>query len=148
MVLKSVEKTSPSIATEDISSLSERMGLIHCGHEESGYLLAPDGARPSDCSEETSRLVDEEVKTILDDCYGQARRLLVEHRAGLDAVASELLEKETLDAATFKRILAGVRSEVGPAGEGPGENAGSPPATPSEGQEGPEVSARPRLDRG
>jgi cell division protease FtsH len=43
--------------------------------------------------------VDEEVGRIIDECYGEARRLLREHRAQLDAIATQLLAKETLDEA-------------------------------------------------
>jgi cell division protease FtsH len=41
--------------------------------------------------------VDEEVHRIADECLGEARRLLKENRARLDAVVERLLERETLD---------------------------------------------------
>jgi ATP-dependent Zn protease len=37
--------------------------------------------------------------------YVAARKLLQEHRDQLDLVAAELLQHETLDAATFKRLI-------------------------------------------
>jgi cell division protease FtsH len=41
--------------------------------------------------------VDDEVRRISDECYAEARRLLRENRARLDAIAAQLLEHETLD---------------------------------------------------
>jgi cell division protease FtsH len=41
--------------------------------------------------------VDEEVRRITDECYAEARRLLRDHRANLDAIVAQLLEHENLD---------------------------------------------------
>ena len=41
--------------------------------------------------------VDEEVRRITEECYAEARRLLREHRAKLDAIVAKLLERESLD---------------------------------------------------
>jgi len=64
-----------------------------------------DGATQRDCSELTAREVDEEVKRILDDAYRQAKQILTDHRGQLDLIAGELLKTETMDAATFKKLL-------------------------------------------
>jgi len=50
-----------------------------------------------DYSEDTSRVVDEEVATILRDQEERAHHILSEHAAGLQAVARVLLEKESVD---------------------------------------------------
>jgi cell division protease FtsH len=50
-------------------------------------------------SEETQRLVDEEVRRIVDESYDEALALLREQRDKLDALAEALLEHETLDGA-------------------------------------------------
>jgi len=42
-------------------------------------------------------IVDDEVRRITDECYAEARRILRENRAKLDAIAAELLLHETLD---------------------------------------------------
>ena len=41
--------------------------------------------------------VDEEVRRITDECYAEARRLLRENRAKLDAIVAQLLIHESLD---------------------------------------------------
>jgi hypothetical protein len=72
-----------------------------------------------DYSDETSRVIDEEVERILRQEEERATQLLREHKAGLDAVAQALLEKETIDGAEVKRLVdaaAGreVRTELVP----------------------------------
>ena len=51
----------------------------------------------ADASPETQRIVDEEVRRIVADAQGEVVTLLTENRARLDALASALLEHETLD---------------------------------------------------
>jgi cell division protease FtsH len=53
--------------------------------------------RMAGVSESLLNTVDEEVRRITDECYAEARRLLREHRAQLDAIVRELLAKESLD---------------------------------------------------
>jgi cell division protease FtsH len=63
----------------------------------------PDAAVP--LSEETRRTLDEEVIRILDECHDEAVRTLTAARAGLDAVAAALLERETLDGDEVARLV-------------------------------------------
>ena len=48
-------------------------------------------------SEETARLIDAEVRRIINECHEEAKRLLRQHRTSLDALVEALLERETLD---------------------------------------------------
>jgi cell division protease FtsH len=66
-------------------------------------------------SPHTQELVDAEVRRIVDDCYGEAIRLLGENRPRLDALADALLERETLDEADAYQA-AGITRERAPAG--------------------------------
>ena len=52
---------------------------------------------PSGPSDETRKLVDDEVRRILDDCSGTASQVLADNRDKLDALAQALLERETLE---------------------------------------------------
>ncbi len=58
-----------------------------------------------DCSEQTARDIDEEVKQMLDSAYAESKQILQQHRAQLDLVAGELLQRETLDAQTFNDLI-------------------------------------------
>jgi cell division protease FtsH len=91
-----------------IYGMGESVGLVHCAQKRPMFLTngMEDGAWHRDCSEETARQIDEEVKRILGTAYAGAKQILRENRGKLDAIANELLAKETLDAKAFKGLLA------------------------------------------
>jgi cell division protease FtsH len=59
-------------------------------------------------SETTLRLRDEERRELVDEARRAARRLIVSHRAQLDALAAELLSNEVLDRDAIDRVMVGV----------------------------------------
>jgi cell division protease FtsH len=59
-------------------------------------------------SDGTASVIDEEVRRILDNSQREAETILAAHRDALDAMAEELLERETLDAGAIERVLADV----------------------------------------
>jgi cell division protease FtsH len=70
--------------------MSERIGPVS--------VLPPEGdARLAGVSEKMLNAVDDEIRSLIEDCYSQARRLLREHRNQLDSIAEQLLVHETLD---------------------------------------------------
>ena len=56
-------------------------------------------------SEEVAAKIDAEVSRILDEAKRRARAVLEEHRSALDAIAKELVEKETLEREAFEKLL-------------------------------------------
>jgi cell division protease FtsH len=84
--------------------------------------LPPDGAVPGtplmELSDDTRRLIDQEVRDIVDSAYEEAVTRLREHRDRLDRLAAALLEHESLDEADVYRIAAdgGRRATAAPAG--------------------------------
>jgi cell division protease FtsH len=75
--------------------MSEKVGPI--------AVLPRDGAGPllpgvSETSEETQRLIDHEVRRMVDEGHAEVTRLLSDHRDQLDSLAHALLKAETLDA--------------------------------------------------
>jgi cell division protease FtsH len=64
---------------------------------QGAVFLGEDLMHSRDYSDETARVIDEEVEHILRDEEERCRKVLEEYRAGLDAVAQSLLERETLD---------------------------------------------------
>ena len=69
-------------------------------------------------SDDTARLIDEEVARILREQEDRARGLLGKHRRGLDLVAKSLLERETIDGADVARLVQeGLTPEPAPAPE-------------------------------
>jgi cell division protease FtsH len=76
--------------------MSDRIGLVSVlpGPGDDPVLFPGTAGGPS---EETRQIVDAEVRTIVEECYERALRLLNEHRERLDGLAGALLEHETLD---------------------------------------------------
>jgi len=78
--------------------MSDRIGPMAWG-AQGAVFLGEDLMHTRDYSDETARVIDEEVEGILRDEETRCRRVLTEHRPGLEAVARALLERETLDGA-------------------------------------------------
>ena len=74
--------------------LNEKMGPVLYGEDES---QAPGGGN-THYSEDTSREIDQEVRTILNDAYSTAKKLLEDNRDILEAMKDALMEYETIDA--------------------------------------------------
>ena len=88
--------------------LSEKLGPMQYEDDENdGFLGRPGGPARANMSAETSRVIDEEIKQIIDHCYGTARQILTDHREQLDAMAAALLEYETIDKSQIDDIMAG-----------------------------------------
>jgi len=88
--------------------MSDKVGLAHCA-QRPGQFLGGDGPwLQRDCSEETARVIDEEVKRVLDRSYTDARDTLTAHRQELEQVAAQLLERETLDGSAFYQLIGRV----------------------------------------
>jgi cell division protease FtsH len=88
--------------------MSERLGPLTYGEkEESAFLPFGGGGRNKDYSEQTSREIDQEVRRIIQEQYERAKKLLVDHRPQLDAIAEALLERETLDREELEALMGG-----------------------------------------
>jgi cell division protease FtsH len=88
--------------------MTTKLGPVAYGeNEESVFLGREMTSRREDYSEATAREIDEEVRSIVESQYKVAQRVLVENRDKLDALATALLERETLDANEIEATLAG-----------------------------------------
>jgi cell division protease FtsH len=84
--------------------MSDRIGPMAWG-SQGAVFLGEDLVHTRDYSDETARVIDEEVERILREEEERTRKLLTEHRVGLDAVAHALLERETLDGEDVARLV-------------------------------------------
>ncbi|MCP8465422.1 ATP-dependent zinc metalloprotease FtsH [Pseudomonas sp. ZM23] len=88
--------------------LSEKLGPLMYAEEEGEVFLGRSaGSQHSNVSGETAKMIDQEVRRIIDDCYGTAKRLLEENRDKLDMMADALMKYETIDADQIDDIMAG-----------------------------------------
>ena len=84
--------------------MNKTLGLATLDGPHPPQFLQMPGERPS-CSEETSRLIDEQTRRMLDEAYGRARETLLAKRSVLNALAAVLLEREVVDRNTLDRLL-------------------------------------------
>ena len=102
-----------------VYGMSDALGMMAPAAVQHQYL---EGNAYLDCSQETSAIVDKEVKQMLERCYNEARQLLADNRALLDEIAEYLLVKETI---TGDELMSFVNApkvkEEAPAEEAPAE---------------------------
>jgi cell division protease FtsH len=84
--------------------MSDRIGPMAWGSQGMVF-LGEDLMHTRDYSDETSRVVDEEVERILREQEQRATTLLKKYRGGLDAIASALREQESIDGTQVKRLV-------------------------------------------
>lgn len=83
--------------------LSDKLGAqLYAGDEEQGYPSAS-----SHISGATAKIIDEEIKSLLDDCYKCATDILEEHKDKLELMKEALMEYETIDSAQIDDIMNG-----------------------------------------
>jgi len=85
--------------------MSEKLGLMSTASVSNQYL---DGQAYMDCSQTTAYEVDQEVKSILDKAFADAKRILTENRSLLDEISEYLLVKETI---TGDELMAYVNAD-------------------------------------
>ncbi len=88
--------------------LSDKLGPQMYDEEDNEPFLGRAMGRPAHGqSDETARLIDEEVKGILDGCYRTAKKTLEDNMDKLHVMAESLMEYETIDAGQIDQIMAG-----------------------------------------
>jgi cell division protease FtsH len=84
--------------------MSDRIGPMAWG-SQGAVFLGEDLMHSRDYSDETARVIDEEVERILRDEEDRCRKVLTEYMPGLKAVAKALLERETLEGTEVEQIV-------------------------------------------
>ncbi len=85
--------------------MSDKLGPLRYGRPEAEVFLGRDYARGNEMSDEVAAAIDEEIRKLMTQAHEEARSILMTHRDTLDAVATELLERETLDAKEVAEIF-------------------------------------------
>lgn len=87
--------------------LSDRLGPLTYGEDESEVFLGHSVSTRKEISSATAKIIDEEVRKIIDSNYERARAILIEKDAILHKMAEALLKFETIDASQLEDIMAG-----------------------------------------
>ncbi len=85
--------------------MSDSLGPLVYGKKEELVFLGREIAEQRDYSETIAEQIDAEVRRLVNEAYAQAKSLLQKYREKLDAVAQQLLEKETLSREEFEAIF-------------------------------------------
>jgi cell division protease FtsH len=112
--------------------LSQKLGPMLYAEDEGEVFLGRSVTQRKNVSEQTAMDIDNEVRVVIDKCYGQARHLLETHREILESMANALMQYETIDAGQIDDLMAGKPPR--------------PPHSPSSLTEKPPVIIKPDTD--
>ncbi len=88
--------------------LSEKLGPLTYAEDDGEVFLGRSAAGNSKThSGETAKVIDEEIKRIIDECYARAEQILKDNREKLELMKDALLEYETIDAEQINDIMNG-----------------------------------------
>jgi cell division protease FtsH len=91
--------------------MSERLGPRVFGHDRSQPFLGREFSSEPDYSDEIAREIDDEIRRIVEEAHQTAKDILVERRGALDTISKILLERETIDAEQFAKLLDGAPAD-------------------------------------
>jgi len=83
--------------------MSDRLGFVRYAGDDSRESLLPD----KDYSDDTARMIDEEIRRMADEAYTDARRMVEDHWTQIVAVSEALLRLETLQREEVERLMRG-----------------------------------------
>lgn len=101
--LERATKIARSMVTK--YGMSDRLGPITYGSDESNPFLGKEMGHVSDYSEETAAEIDSEIFRIIETAYHRTEKILTDHMEQLHRVAKVLFEKEKIDGETFQKIM-------------------------------------------
>jgi cell division protease FtsH len=85
--------------------MSDRLGPVALGRQQGNPFMGRDVMAERDFSDETAAAIDDEVRNLVDQAYRRAKEVLVKNKHVLDAIANQLVDKETVDAEELQVIL-------------------------------------------
>jgi cell division protease FtsH len=113
--------------------LSEKLGPLSYDEEDGEVFLGHSVTRHKNISGDTQRIIDEEVRSVIERNYQRTRSLLQENQAKLHTMAAALIKYETLDAAQIDDIMAG-RDPRAPDGWSDADHGGGTAPAPVKGK--------------
>ena len=87
--------------------LSEKLGFLAYSTDEQEVFLGRSVSQQKNLSDSTAKIIDEEIRYIVDNAYADATKILKQKKKQLDYIANALLEYETLDSEDINNIIKG-----------------------------------------
>ena len=84
---------------------SDKLGMINYDTSDDEVFIGRDIGHTKSYSESTSKVIDDEVKSIIDRCHEQATKILMDHKDILDRLAALLIEKERITREEFEALF-------------------------------------------
>ena len=101
--IKKATKAARDMVTK--YGMSENIGVINYNSDDDEVFIGRDLAHAKSHSELISGEIDREVKSIIDDCYDKAKKIILEHMDVLHGCAKLLLEKEKIGRDEFEALF-------------------------------------------
>jgi cell division protease FtsH len=116
--------------------MSDRLGPLSFGKRDELVFLGREIGEQRNYSDEVAKLIDDEVRVIIDHAYERAMETLVKHRDKLTALAEKLVAEETVDSEEFEKLFSDLPPKINthlvrPQVIGPGQPTPAPAANPS-----------------
>jgi cell division protease FtsH len=87
--------------------LSERLGPLTYSEDEGEVFLGRSVTQHKNMGDDTARIIDEEIRSLIDRNYQRAEKILKEHMDVLHAMTDALMKYETIDAHQIDALMAG-----------------------------------------
>ncbi len=101
--IKVATKTARAMVTK--YGFSSSVGMVNYGSEDDEVFIGRDLAHTRTYSESVAKLIDEEIKTMIDKCYNDAKRILTENKEVLHNCAKLLIQKERINREEFEALF-------------------------------------------
>lgn len=101
--IKVATKTARAMVTR--YGFSNSIGMVNYDNDDDEVFIGRDLAHTRSFSENVANKIDEEVRTIIDECYKEAKRVLTDNMKILEACAELLIQKERISRSEFEALF-------------------------------------------
>ena len=102
--IKVATKTARAMITR--YGFSDAIGMVNYDNDDDEVFIGRDLAHTRSYSENVANRIDDEVRSMIDDCYAEAKRLLLDNKDILHSCADLLLLKERITREEFEELFA------------------------------------------
>jgi len=102
--IKMATKTARSMVTK--YGFSSNVGMVNYDSDDDEVFIGRDLAHTRSYSESVARTIDDEVKSMIDHCYSEAKKILTEYNDVLHQCAKLLIEKERINRDEFEELFS------------------------------------------